>query len=190
MWWNPTARPVLATVIGVLLSTFSSIVSSAIDAREANTSLTVPEIPETFGYQTENAFPGLNFTRPVAVVSRPGDADSLFVVEQGGVIYIITELSSPSKSVFLDISSQVERTRNEEGLFSLAFHPDWQTNGYFFVHYTTDATTSAGSGRHGRISRFQIDPLNPDVALPISEQPLISQFDAVSYTHLTLPTKA
>jgi len=151
--------------------------SFAIDSREANTTLTVPEVPEKFGYQTENAFPGLSFTRPVAVVSRPGDDSSLFVVEQSGIIYQIADPASPTKSIFLNITDRVDSSSDEEGLFSLAFDPDWQTNRQFFVLYTVDATTAAGTGRHDRLSRFEIDPADPTKALPSSEQPLISQFD-------------
>jgi glucose/arabinose dehydrogenase len=76
-------------------------------------------------------------SRPVFVTSPPGDA-RLFVVEQAGRIRIIREgtvLAEP----FLDIRSAVYDTGNEQGLLGLAFHPQFATNGRFFVNYTAQS---------------------------------------------------
>ena len=128
------------------------------------------------GYQTENAFGNLFFNQPVAIVSAPGDDGRLFIVEKPGVIQVITNLAQPNKTVFLNISSPVVDT-GEAGLLGLAFHPDWKNNGYFYVFYTLNTNTLGGSGLHDRVSRFQIDPVNPNLALVGSEQPFITQYD-------------
>ena len=67
-------------------------------------------------------------------LTHAGD-DRLFVVEQPGRIRIIQGgqlLDRP----FLDIADKVTTDGNEQGLLSVAFHPDYQTNGQFFVNYT------------------------------------------------------
>ena len=74
---------------------------------------------------------GLDF--PVHLATPPGD-DRLFVVEKAGTIRVIRDgqvLATP----FLDIHEQVSGG-SEQGLLSIAFHPDYATNGRFFVDYT------------------------------------------------------
>src|SRR5215471_6152198 len=56
-------------------------------------------------YATSNAFPGLTFTNPVAIVSPPGETNRLFIVEKKGRIVVITNLAAPTRTVFMDISS-------------------------------------------------------------------------------------
>ena len=70
------------------------------------------------------------FDRPVWVGSPPND-DRIFVVEQhAGRIMVIG-----SDTPFLTLPDQVS-TGNEQGLLGLAFHPDFATNGRYFVNYT------------------------------------------------------
>lgn len=83
-----------------------------------------------------------DITFPVYATAPPNDTTRLFVVEKAGVIKIIrlsdnAVLSTP----FLDISGDVDDF-NEGGLFAMAFHPNYASNGYFFVHYTSSAGTS------------------------------------------------
>jgi glucose/arabinose dehydrogenase len=70
-------------------------------------------------------------------------------------------------SVFLDISGAV-RCCGEEGLIGLAFHPQYGSNGRFFVHYMT----TVGGARHHRVSRFTVSA-DPDAADPASERTLL-----------------
>ena len=76
------------------------------------------------------------FDRPIFVVSPLGDTNRLFVLEQGGVIRVIKN-GALLETAFLDIQSAVT-SGGERGLFGLAFHPDYATNGFFFVHYSGD----------------------------------------------------
>lgn len=126
-------------------------------------------------YQTAVAFPELSFTRPVDL-QHAGD-DRVFVVEQRGVISVFrNDPSATEKSVFLDISGQVDDEGNEEGLLGLAFHPDYASNGYFYVNYT------AASPDRTVISRFQVSPEDPGQALPGSEQEILT-FDQPYSNH-------
>lgn len=77
---------------------------------------------------------GLSF--PVFVTAPAGDP-RLFVVEKTGRVKIVEEervLPAP----FLDLSDEVSNG-SEQGLLSLAFHPDYASNGRFFVNYTDRA---------------------------------------------------
>jgi glucose/arabinose dehydrogenase len=73
------------------------------------------------------------FNTPVYLTAPDGD-DRLFVVEKSGTIRIVASGQTVTDA-FLDISGSVSNG-GEQGLLSLAFHPDYSTNGYFYVCYT------------------------------------------------------
>ncbi len=99
----------------------------------------------------EEAYPQLTFTRPVDLQHAGDNSHRIFVVEQRGVISVFqNDAEAEEKSTFLDIESQVEDEGNEEGLLGLAFHPDYENNGYFYVNYT------ASNPDRTVISRFQV----------------------------------
>jgi len=108
---------------------------------------------------------------PVHVTQPPGDFDRLFIVEQQGVIRIAIDgvtLGTP----FLDINSLVSNNvagNAEEGLLSMAFHPDYQTNGHFFVFYTNNSGNQT-------IARYTVTgaPATSNVANPASAQIVIT----------------
>jgi glucose/arabinose dehydrogenase len=108
--------------------------------------LTFAATPSHSQLQIQPAFPNLTFTYPVDLQS-PGDGtDRIFVVEQPGVIQVFDNISTVAAAkVFLDISDRVEYG-GEMGLLGLAFHPNYQSNGYFYVNYTTR--------RQGRLQTF------------------------------------
>ena len=61
----------------------------------------------------------------------------LWVMEQAGRVWIF-DVATGTKSAqpFLDICSEVSRKGNEEGLLGLAFDPDFQVNGRYYVNFT------------------------------------------------------
>ena len=102
-------------------------------------------------------------SQPV-VITHAGDA-RLFVAEQPGRIRVIDNgvlLPTP----FLDITARVDDAGNEQGLLGLAFHPDYASNGWFYVNYIFDPPT--GTLDRTRISRFTVGA-NGNVADPASE---------------------
>lgn len=103
------------------------------------------------------------FNSPLEL-KHAGD-DRLFVVEQGGIIKIISSDGTINPSPFLDISSSVS-SGGERGLLGLAFHPEYQTNGFFYVYYINSANNT-------QISRFSVSS-DPDIADPTSELQILS----------------
>jgi glucose/arabinose dehydrogenase len=75
-----------------------------------------------------------NLARPVDIVSPRDGTNRLFIVLQEGKIVIFNGTKKLSKP-FLDITSAVSCC-GERGLLSLAFHPDYTNNGFFYIHYT------------------------------------------------------
>ena len=88
------------------------------------------------GYSLTNAFGNLIFDDPVSVASPPGETNRLFVVERTGQIIVLTNLSDPTRTVFLNLKTNVYADYIEAGLLGLAFHPGYGTNGFFYVFRT------------------------------------------------------
>ncbi len=115
-----------------------ALACSAIGAQEAapqgekGTAAAIPSV------RMRRVFANVELKRPVQVVACPGRADRLYVVEQAGrVIEIDTTDSSSAGRVVLDLSSgPVFDKFNEQGLLSLAFHPDAAVNHFAFIWYT------------------------------------------------------
>ncbi len=110
--------------------------------------------------------------KPIVLTSPPGDP-RLFIIEMEGRIRIVGDgelLPTP----FLDLSSQLETDGLFQGLLGLTFHPDYATNGYFFVNYTIP-------GLRTRISRFEVSA-DPDIADPGTESVLLT-VDQPGYDH-------
>jgi uncharacterized repeat protein (TIGR03806 family) len=147
--------------------------------RVGNSTLRLPPAPPSHGYQLTNAFGNLTFLNPTAIVSPPGETNRLFIVEQAGRVAVITNLTAPTRAVFLDIAARVSGGSGgeETGLLGMAFHPGYATNGFFFLYFTATATTTAGTGRHDILSRFQVSSNDPDAALAASEVTLLTMFD-------------
>jgi glucose/arabinose dehydrogenase len=73
------------------------------------------------------------FNAPVYVTSAPGDPTTLYVVEQPGTIKIVK--NGQVTGTLLNIRDRV-KSGGEQGLLSVAFHPQYQTNHKFYVDYT------------------------------------------------------
>jgi glucose/arabinose dehydrogenase len=98
-------------------------------------------------------------------ITNAGDS-RLFVVNQRGYIHIINSDGTINSKPFLDIHDRIVYA-GERGLLGLAFHPKYQTNGYFYVNYI-------GVGDSTHISRFKLGSTNPDIADSSSEVKLMT----------------
>ena len=169
-------------VLGTCLTSFALVASAA--PRVPNSTLALPSSPPQSGFATANAFGSLTLTNPSVIAFPPGETNRLFVGEQRGFIAVITNLATPTRSTFLNISSQVAggTPTDERGLLGLAFHPGYATNGYFFVYYSSTSTlttnlngtvNTGNGGLHQCLSRFTVSPGNPNVADAASELRLL-----------------
>ncbi len=121
----------------------------------------------------EDAFPSLNFEFPVEIQNTGISGDNrLFVVGQRGTIQVFNNnASTGTASQFLDIRSDVRFNVGQElGLLGLAFHPNYEANGFFYLYYTR----SAGSIPEIVVERFQVDSSNPNQANQASRQVIFS----------------
>lgn len=113
-------------------------------------------------FTLQNAFPNLTFSSPLFLTHSGDGTNRIFVVEQSGIIKVFPNSQNVSAAtIFLDITDRVA-SGGEMGLLGLAFHPDYENNGYFYVNYTADPP------RRTIISRFQVTS-DPNIADPTSE---------------------
>ncbi|HEY8153780.1 MAG TPA: PQQ-dependent sugar dehydrogenase [Myxococcota bacterium] len=94
---------------------------------------------------------------PVFVTAAPGDTSRLFIVEFNTGRIKILKNGSVLATPFLDIGSLVTNNTNF-GFLGMAFHPQYQSNGYFYVQYVDNALQPT-------VARYQVSG-DPDVANP------------------------
>lgn len=132
---------------------FCAVVLSFISCNSDNETIS-NSIPDN-AVSLVNAFPNLSFSRPLDLQSPSDNTDRIFVAEQGGTIKVFQNDSSvQTTATFLDIGNNISST-GELGLLGFAFHPNYQTNGFFFVMYTPSNNLCV-------VSRFQVSETNPD----------------------------
>src|SRR6185295_3531108 len=115
---------------------------------------------------------GLN--SPTNIVSAGDGSGRLFIVQQNGLILIHNGqqvLSTP----FLDISALTFHS-GERGFLGLAFAPDYETSGYFYVNYTNpDDPAFPNEHRFNTIvARYRVSTTDPNRADPASATPILT----------------
>jgi glucose/arabinose dehydrogenase len=104
---------------------------------------------------------------PVDINHAADGSDRLFVIEQEGLIKIIKN-GTVENTPFLNIINRVQCC-GEQGLLGVAFHPDYKTNGYFYVNYTSQERTGVAQEGDTIIARYEVSSEDPDLADPDSE---------------------
>ncbi len=99
---------------------------------------------------------------PTVVCSPPGDTARVFIADLPGTIHVVRDgvlLPTP----FLDLTAVIDAGPDDDdrGILGLAFAPDYDTSGCFYVYYGTAGTRTL-------VERFQVSPADPDVADPDS----------------------
>jgi glucose/arabinose dehydrogenase len=124
---------------------------------------------------------------PVTLTS-PGDGSGrLFVVDQVGLIRVLMPDGTLRPEPFLDVRNRMVALMpgfDERGLLGLAFHPQYATNGRFFVYYSAPLRIGgpAGFNHTSHISEFRVSAGDPNSADPASERVLL-QIDKPQFNH-------
>lgn len=113
------------------------------------------------------------------VATHSGDRTGrLFIAEQLGVIRILTANNTLLEEPFLDISSQVRTSSSvgdERGLLGFAFHPDYRSNGRFYVYYSASVPRRTSSRNHvSRVSEFRVREDDPNRANATSQRVILN----------------
>ena len=113
------------------------------------------------------------------VAVPPDDSGRLFVVDQIGIVKIITPDKKVTDTPFLDVRDRMVRLNtayDERGLLSIAFHPDYKNNGRIFVYYSAPLQPGAPVSWSctNRLSEFHVLQGNPDTVDMNSEKILLT----------------
>lgn len=90
------------------------------------------------------------FNDPINVGSANDGTGRIFVVERVGRVKIVDKDGKVLPQPFLDLTkinplgNDVQTGFVEQGLYSIAFHPNFRQNGYFYVHYASLPFNGAG----------------------------------------------
>jgi glucose/arabinose dehydrogenase len=120
-------------------------------------------------------------------MADPGDGSGrLFVVDQIGLIHVLMSDGTLRTEPFLDLRSRLVALMpgfDERGLLGLAFHPDYETNGRFFVYYSAPLRPGAPAGFNhtSHVSEFVVST-DPNRADPTSER-IVLQVDEPQFNH-------
>ncbi len=153
---------------GTYTVTAGEVLTGAVLARPTPVTQTVrvrdsEVVSVAINYATASAFslryqeiiaPSTGVLEPVFLTAPPGDT-RLFIVERAGRIRILQN-GSLLATPFLDLGARVS-TAGEGGLLSIAFHPQFATNRWFFVHFSSIAGDIV-------VERYAASTVDPNVA--------------------------
>ncbi|SIO21009.1 Glucose/arabinose dehydrogenase, beta-propeller fold [Carnobacterium alterfunditum] len=123
------------------------------DSSKQSSQTTETKSFEPLDHELVEAYPNLTFDQPLHYTTADDGTNQVFVVERTGKIKVFeNEEEATEAKVVVDLSTKIDFNGQEKGLLGLAFDPEFEENGYFYVNYTTKETTV--------ISRFTTDPTN------------------------------
>lgn len=130
------------------------------------------------------------FVSPIGAVAVPDKTNRLFVIDQVGKIWIIDSSGKKLTTPFMDVSNMMVALTpgyDERGLLGLAFHPNYSTNGRFFVYYQRlprPGGPAAGVlwNNLSRVAEYKVSASNPNVA-DMSSEKVILEWDDPQSNH-------
>ena len=127
------------------------------------------------------------FTSPVGFVSPEDGSGRMFVVDQVGVIWVLDAEGNVQDDYFLDLRDELVDLQtgfDERGLLGLAFHPAYEQNGRFFVHYSGPLRDEAPEDwdHTAVIAEYRVSMENRELADPASEK-VIMEIDQPQFNH-------
>lgn len=166
----------------LLLMMWGLVVSMAVTACGSSTTKTQPTPTATHSGPTATSAPGAplgpdavhlqpfvkGLQSPVYLTYAPGQTDRVYVVEQTGRVLVVGMDGAVRAQPFLDIH-QLISTGGERGLLSVAFHPDYARNGYFYVDYTAvDGTVTVARYHVSQSDPYRADPTSARIILAVA----------------------
>lgn len=123
-------------------------------------------------------YENLKLNRPVQLVIPPDGTNRRFFVQQTGEVFILPKDENGTETkTFLSVSDRKMVTHDfEEGLLNLSFHPDYKTNGKFYIYY------SQQNPKRSVISEMQVSKTDPDKA-DLSTERIIMELPQPFWNH-------
>jgi glucose/arabinose dehydrogenase/cytochrome c5 len=127
------------------------------------------------------------FDSPLYLADPNDGTGRLFVVDQAGLVYVLTGDGEVAAEPLLDISDRLAPRREgleERGLLGFALHPEFPGKGWIYLHYSAPLRADAPSNWNHtrRVSEFAISADDPNRVDPASERVLI-ELDWPTHKH-------
>lgn len=127
---------------------------------------------------------------PLGVIAVPDHSKRLAIIDQVGKAWLTDENGTRSSVPLIDVTSKMvtlDPNFDERGLIGLAFHPEFKSNGRFFIYYQLPPRAGgpqAGSlwNNLSRISEFKVMASDPNIADMASEK-VILEWDDPQFNH-------
>lgn len=108
--------------------------------------VTVPATAQIPPDVTLDPVPGVSGLAGLLGIKHAGDGSGrLFLVQQNGTVRIVDANGNLQTTPFVELGALVSTNASERGLLDIAFHPDFESNGRFFLHYSAGSPRPAGA---------------------------------------------
>jgi glucose/arabinose dehydrogenase len=108
---------------------------------------------------------------PVDIVNAADGTNRLFVVQRGGIIKVYSSSYTFLGNLVTVADISFVGGSDERGLLSVAFHPDYENNRFFYVYYTT---LDGSNNNYVNVARYQTRADNPNLADDTSRKVLLT----------------
>ncbi|HWQ19903.1 MAG TPA: PQQ-dependent sugar dehydrogenase [Methanotrichaceae archaeon] len=165
-------------IIAVLVACLTALTCSGQAYADAGAAISQIDVPSQSQSNLNLSLIAGGFAAPVGIVSPDDGSGRTFIIDQVGLIKVLTSNGTLLKSPFLDLRSRITELTSgydERGLLGLAFHPGFKENGRIFVFYSAPLRPGAPQGwdHTDRLSGFNISRDDLNRADPGSEQVIL-----------------
>lgn len=149
----------------------SSIISESSSTSSIDSSQTPnSESFEPLEYELVEAYPNLVFEQPLHYTIAQDESNRVFVVERTGkIIYFENNAKESETKVFIDLTVKIDSSGQEKGLLGLAFHPNFEENGYFYVNYTNQESTVISRFTSDTATLSEVDPSTEEILMEFTQ---------------------
>jgi glucose/arabinose dehydrogenase len=131
-----------------------------------------------------------NLVSPLGVTESPDGTKRLFITDQVGKVWIVSPDKTKLPEPFLDLTGKMVNLNpgyDERGLLGFAFHPNYKSNGRFFIYYTAPPRSGGpvpgvNWNNTSRLAEYRVMSGNPNKA-DISSERIILDLDHPQSNH-------
>ncbi|MTI33339.1 PQQ-dependent sugar dehydrogenase [Xanthovirga aplysinae] len=102
---------------------------------------------------------------PVGMANAHDGSGRIFIISRPGKIFVIKN-GKVLKEPFLDVAKKmvpIDNRKTERGLLGLVFHPQYKTNGRFFIYYSAPSGVEESDHRTV-LAEYKVSAKDPDIA--------------------------
>jgi len=126
-------------------------------------------------------------SQPLDIIGQPGNDGRMFIVEQSGAIKVFNLATNTVSGTYINLGPSglaLTTASGEQGLLGLAFHPNFATNGYFYVSYTATGTGASVLARYRAQAPYATSGLYDSTVAPVIMRTITQPFSNHNGGHI------